>query len=326
MMQNSEPIISLIERMTINPRKIIPFAFLFSLALLPACTHPVASDDDDADDVEATTPVTVSNVTFGPIEETIELNAVSTFQKKVPVNAITTGYVDEINVSIGSNVGLDQLLFTLKTREAAALQNSGIDSLMKFSGIVNIKSQKAGVITTLDHQKGDYVQDGDELAVISDRSSLVFLLQVPFEMNAFVKVGGDCEIVLPGDSTLKGKIIGSLPEVDVASQTQQFVVKAITNQQLPENLIAKVRIVKSTKEKATLIPKTALLSDETQTEFWVMKLVNDSTAVKVDVKTGIQTEDESEIVDPQFTEKDRILVSGNYGLSDTAKVSIREKE
>ncbi|HET6991155.1 MAG TPA: RND transporter, partial [Bacteroidia bacterium] len=75
-----------------------------------------------------------------------------------------------------------------------------------------------------------------------------------------------------------------------------------------------------------LIPKAALLSNETQTEFWVMKLINDSTAVKVDVKLGIQSEDQSEIVDPAFTDKDRILLTGNYGIPDTAKVSIQAKE
>lgn len=303
---------------------ILLFAFPSLLFLIPSCGNKTNSEEEDAEN--PTTPVTVTNVSFGPMSEVVELNAVSTFQKKVSVKATTTGYIDDIRVSLGGNVGMDQLMFTIKTREATALQNAGIDSLMKFSGIINIKSQKAGVITSLTHQRGDYVLDGDELAVISDRSSLVFLLQVPFEMNSFVKVGRDVEIVLPGDSVLKGKIIGSLPQVDAVSQTQQFVVQAQTNEQLPENLIAKVRIVKAIKEKAAIVPKAALLSDETQTEFWVMKLINDSTAVKVVVQTGIQSEESAEIVSPTFSENDRILLNGNYGLSDTAKVSIREKE
>ncbi len=306
--------------------KSISPAFIFLFTLLAGCGHAPTTDEGAGDELEATTPVTITNVSTGPIAETIELNAVSVFQKKVSVKATTTGYVDGINVSIGSSVGMDQVLFTLKTREANALLNSGIDSLMKFTGVINIKSQKAGIITTLTHQKGDYVLDGDELAVISDRSSLVFLLQVPFEMNAFVKIGKDVEIVLPGDSVIKGKITGSLPVVDATSQTQQFVVTALTNETLPENLIAKVRIVKSINQTATIIPKSALLSDETQTEFWVMKLINDSVAVKVPVKMGIQSEDQAEIVSPIFTEKDRILLTGNYGLADTAKVAIQTKE
>lgn len=298
--------------------------FLFAFAL-SSCKHDAGGDGED-EDVQSITPVTISNVAFGPITENLELNAVSAFQKKISVKATTTGYIEDVNVNLGSTVGSDEILFTIKTKEAAALNNAGIDSLVKFSGVIKIKSQKSGILTTLSHQKGDFVQEGDELAVISDRTSLVFLLQVPFEMNRFVKVGKDCEIILPGDSVIQGKITGTLPEVDPASQTQQYVVKANTSQSLPENLIAKVRVVKSVKEKTTLVPNDALLSDETQTEFWVMKLMNDSTAVKTIVQPGIKSGDQTEILEPAFTDTDKIIVKGNYGLADTAKVVITGKE
>ena len=49
-------------------------------------------------------------------------------------------------------------------------------------------------------------------------------------------------------------------------------------------------------------------------EYWVMKLVNDTTAVKQDVSIGRKTKTEIEITDPVFSADDRILVSGNYGL------------
>ncbi|MBI3511832.1 MAG: efflux RND transporter periplasmic adaptor subunit [Bacteroidetes bacterium] len=298
---------------------------VFFVLLIWSCGKTDNSDDGD-DQAEAITPVTVTHVTNGPVSEMIELNAITMFQKKIPVKAGISGYVNEINVNIGSEVGNNQRIFSLETKEAWALQNSSADSAMKFSGVIPVLAQKAGVITTVDHQKGDFVQEGDELAVISDRSSLVFILQVPYEMNAYVKIGAACDIVLEGDSILKGNITGALPMVDPSSQTQQMVVRAFTTKKLPENLIAKVRIVKSTKQNAILIPKEAILSDETQTIFWVMKLANDSTAVRVDVKTGIQSDGMYEIIDPAFFPDDRILLSGNYGLSDTAKVMIKAKE
>ena len=70
------------------------------------------------------------------------------------------------------------------------------------------------------------------------------------------------------------------------------------------------------------MPAAAILSDETHTEFWVMKLINDSTAVKVAVKKGIETDGKVEIVSPVFNPKERIIITGNYGLSDTASVKI----
>ncbi len=64
-----------------------------------------------------------------------------------------------------------------------------------------------------------------------------------------------------------------------------------------------------------MLPKPAILGNETQTEFWVMRLINDSTAVKIPVKIGIENFGEVEITDPVFQSSDKILFSGNYGLA-----------
>jgi hypothetical protein len=53
-----------------------------------------------------------------------------------------------------------------------------------------------------------------------------------------------------------------------------------------------------------------------------MKMMNDSTAIKVPVKKGIENDGKVEITAPVFSNKDRIVVSGNYGLSDTARVVV----
>ena len=290
--------------------------------------HSSDKNSDAETTASAKTPVTTTSVTIESIDETLDLRATSQFQKKVAIKSNTNGYIDNVTINIGDEVSLDQLLFTIKTKEASAIenQNNTKDTSLNFSGLLKIKAQKTGIITTLDHQKGDYVQDGDELGVISERSSLIFILEVPFELHSFVKVNDDCEIVLPDNQIIKGKISGVLPSVDAVAQTQSFVVKPLTDIKLPENLIAKIRIIKSTKEKATVLTKSALLADETQTEFWVMKLINDSTAIKVLVKKGIETNDKVEILEPQFSPDDKIIFTGNYGLADTAKVSIQKSE
>ncbi len=53
-----------------------------------------------------------------------------------------------------------------------------------------------------------------------------------------------------------------------------------------------------------------------------MKLLDDSTAVKIAVKKGIETADKIEIVSPSFNPADRFVLTGNYGLADTAKISL----
>ena len=305
--------------------KIILFVAIIVFTALFSCKEKeTPSDEEKASN--AKTPVTLCNVNVEPISETIELRGTSQFQKKVAVKANATGYINNITINIGDEVSSDQLLFTIKTKEASAIDNqkSTSDTSLNFSGVLRIKAQKSGIITTLDHQKGDYVQDGDQLGIISERNSLVFILEVPYELHEYLKLNGDCEIVLADDKIITGKISKELSSVDPVAQTQSYVVKPLNEINIPENLIAKIRIIKRTKDKATVLPKSALLADETQTEFWVMKLINDSTAIKVSVKKGIETTDKVEITEPIFNELDRIIFTGNYGLADTAKISIQK--
>jgi hypothetical protein len=95
---------------------------------------------------------------------------------------------------------------------------------------------------------------------------------------------------------------------------------------VPENLAATVKFLRNSKSDATVLPREAILTDETQTEFWIMKMVDSVTAVKVPVTRGLETSDEVEIISPRLTPSDLILLTGNYGLPDTAKVIIENKK
>jgi len=127
--------------------------------------------------------------------------------------------------------------------------------------------------------------------------------------------------LLPDGKSLPGHITSITPTVDSASQTQNIIL-TVNDRTLPINLIAKVRIAKTTKSSPVSLPKQSVLSDETQTRFWVMKLLDSATAVKVPVKKGMETNDRIEILSPGFTNSDRFLLTGNYGLPDTAKIRI----
>ena len=71
-----------------------------------------------------------------------------------------------------------------------------------------------------------------------------------------------------------------------------------------------------------MLPKSCVLSDEMMKEFWVMKLINDSTAIKIPVIVGNKNSERIEVLSPQFNSADKIISKGNYGLPDTAFVSI----
>ena len=53
-----------------------------------------------------------------------------------------------------------------------------------------------------------------------------------------------------------------------------------------------------------------------------MKMIDSATAVKVAVVKGVETGNRVEILRPQFSQTDKILLTGNYGLPDTARVRV----
>jgi hypothetical protein len=287
------------------------------------CSQKPGNTGEVADRVQAGTPVTVTQVGQGSLNDYIELNAVSAFLQKSYVKANANGYLEANDVYMGKYVDVGQALFALKTKEAQSIGNSIkiLDSGFHFSGVNHIRASQRGYITQLNHQAGDYVQDGEQLAVVSDRNSFVFLLNLPYELRAYVLSQRTVDLILPDGEKLSGTIGAAMPTMDSASQTQNVIIRIDSRQPIPENLIAKVRILKTARNATQSLPKAAVLADETESNFWVMKMIDSTRAVKIPVKKGIETQDRIEILSPVFAASDRILVSGNYGLPDTARVN-----
>ena len=296
----------------------------FFAVFVSACNHGKPASES-AEDVSVITPVTITPVSFGPVTEKTELPATTAYLNKSIVRSLTTGTVENISLMMGDPVKKDQLLYTIRTKESSALKNAfKTDTTLSFNGSININAVRDGIISGISHQRGDFVQEGDELAVISDQSSLVFILDAPFEYQKYVEANRSCSIRLPDNRIIEGNITGKLPEMDPQSQTVHYIIRTSVPQQFPANLNAFVSIVKNVKNNSELIPRDAVLGNETQTEFWVMKLINDSLAVKVPVKKGFEDNTQVEILEPEFLKTDRFVLTGGYGLPDTAKVLIKK--
>ena len=296
----------------------------FLCILLISCHSKDSEITGNEERPEVVTPVTTVSVSNGPMEEFIELNATSVFQQKWIVKSNVTGYLQKSNIQLNKFVNTGQVLFTLKTKEAQSIGNTIniLDSSFKFSGINTVRSNGTGFISEISHQSGDYLQDGEQLAVVTDTKSFVFLLDLPYEMRPYIIGKNSVQLLLPDGEKIDAYISGNMPVMDSAAQTQRIVLKVNANHPIPENLIAKVRLVKTENNHAYYLPKAAVLADEAQSNFWVMKMINDSMAAKVEIKKGIETKDNVEIVSPVFSGHDKILVTGNFGLPDTAKVKM----
>ena len=301
--------------------------FVSLAVVLASCKNKEPEPKEEAADekTESATPVTVGSVEKGTMQDYIDLNATSVFLTKSYVKAIANGYLQTVNAKPGEYVSRGKELFTLKTKEAETLGNTinVLDSSFKFSGVIHIKSNGNGFIAQLNHQAGDYVQDGEQLAVINDANSFSFILALPYELRGYLVSNKTLEVLLPDSTKLTGYVASYMPTVDSVSQTQNVVIKVNSKTMLPENLIGKVRIIKTSHPNTVFVPKAAVLTDETQSNFWIMKLIDSTTAVKVPVTKGIETKDKVEIKSPPLNTTDKILLTGNYGLPDTAKVIIQ---
>ena len=295
------------------------------IGLLLSCKSKEAGSAEEEQATEETqTPVTVTHIERGDLIEYVELNATSVYQQSNFIKASSNGYLKSVNVKLGQQIQSGQLAFTLQTKESKALGSTinDLDPSFHFSGMINIKATTGGYIQELNHQAGDYVQDGEQLAVLSDAKTFGFVMNVPYEWRQFVGTGKALDIILPDKSVLKGVVSSILPNVDSVSQTQSVFIRINSPGMIPQNLIGKVRIPKLQRNNTVSLPKSAILADETQANFWVMKMIDSVTAVKVPVIKGLETSDRVEIIRPAFTDQDNILLTGHYGLGDTAKVKI----
>jgi len=304
---------------------------LIIVAALGICFCWACHSADPASPAEETvpsTPVTAAPVQFGLVADSLELNASSAFLQNSYVKSIAAGYIKSVLIKPGDFVSNGQLLFTLETKESAVIGNTinNLDTSFKFSGLIRIPAKDHGFITQLNHQPGDYVQDGEQLAVISDQNSFVFLLNMPYEDRNIVLGAKNVYLSLPDGTRLTGTIGTLFPNVDSSTQTQTVALRVNNRYPIPQNLIARVHILRNANAHAQTVQRSAVLSDETQSSFWVMKMMDSSTAVKVPVKKGMEFPDKIEILDPLFKPTDRILISGNYGLPDTAKVYIQKSD
>lgn len=277
----------------------------------------------EADQGEQTPVVSVktSTVRFGEIDSKLTFNGKTVYLKKNMVSSPISGYVRQISIKFGDYVKKGELLFEIQTKENKALESSNSGNM----GLINVFAPSQGVISTLNvTENGAYVVEGAALCTVAENHDVLVQLNLPFEFNSLVKNGANCTLVLGEDTKFSGTIYQILSTVDDANQTQQVLIKPHYNKPLPENLNLVVEILKARHGKTCLIPRNALMTNETQTEFWVMK-VEKNKALKIKVLKGIENDDVVEILKSGLTTSDLVISEGAYGLNDGAEVKITPK-
>ncbi|GAA4309157.1 efflux RND transporter periplasmic adaptor subunit [Compostibacter hankyongensis] len=297
---------------------------LILLSVADSGCHQTEPDNNADNEESAVTPVTITQADTAVLKETITLNAVSTFLLNTDVKANVNGYITRSAIHNGEKVHQGQTLFVLETREARSIGNTinQLDSTFKFSGNNTVKSPSSGYVIMLNHQPGDYVQDGEVLATVANEPSFGFMLSLPYEDRQLLLHNKNVVILLPDSTLLQGTVLQWMPQMDSLIQTQQVFIKTRSHNTIPAGLIAQAILAGNASSHPSL-PTAAVLSDESQQHFWVMKLLSDSMAVKIPIQKGVESGGRVEIVAPAVQATDRFVLQGAYGLPDTAQVAIQ---
>jgi hypothetical protein len=274
-------------------------------------------------ETEQTPVVSVKTIAVktGDIESSLSLNGKTTYLKKNTIISPISGYIVKMNIRFGDKVKKNDILFEIQTKENKALENSG--TMEGNAGIIKVTASSDGLIDELNISgTGFYITEGGTLCTISEYQDLMVLVNVPYEYNSLVKSGAECKITLSDNSGFKGTVYRKMPAMNEVSQTQNVLIKPDTKRELPENLNLTVIFVTAKHTGSFLVPKEAVMTNETQTQFWIMKIFSDSLAVKIPVQLGIANDSIVEILSSGLSKNDLTIYEGAYGLPDSTVVRI----
>lgn len=299
------------------------YALLFACALNLAGCSGNGSNRNEGNGQTPKTSVTTTHAAYGSISQSVALSATTAYLDKSTITAPIPAFVMKAMVQTGTYVKKGQPIYILESKERHALGRNGEDG---DNGIIQIKAAHSGIVLDVQQQTGCYVTEGSTLCTIADAGSLVFIINMPYEQKRYARNGSICMLELPDGTQLKAVVQSTLATMDASSQSEQVIARAKAPL-LPEGMTVKALFTTNdaSGSKNILLPKSAVQSDETMNEYWVMKLSDDSTATKVPVKVVCSNTNEVEIKDGTLSPKDQIILTGGYGLEDGAKVTVNNR-
>src|SRR6266513_195331 len=127
---------------------------LFSLLLLftIACKHKT----QDAPVEEKGTPVRVTTVNKKFLNDTLSLYGTLSFVKKTPLLSPIAGFIQSVTTNPGDIPEVGKILFTLKTKEAAAYPDFVADTLFK-NMVITVKANHQFRVDSVLKEAGDFV-------------------------------------------------------------------------------------------------------------------------------------------------------------------------
>lgn len=199
-----------------------------------------------------------------------------------------------------------------------------------------IKSPISGMVSQRYYDLGDQTSPQMPVFTVVDMETVKIKVDIVEADLHSVKKGAKAYIAVKGleNKQFTGNVDKVHPTVDPATRTVTAeIIVDNKNLELRPGMYAKVNIVTQTAEDAILIPNHAIIENTfrkwlggevSNAEIVVTKscyIVKDGKAVKVDLKTGITDEVNTQVLEG-INPDDKLIVIGQHNIADGAKVKI----
>lgn len=182
----------------------------------------------------------------------------------------------------------------------------------------NITSPIDGTVTHLSARIGALADATAPLATVADLSSLFARVQVPSADQTRLAVGAKADVSV-GSVQTTGSIIRISSEADPATgNVEAFALIENGQKALRPGFVCTVRVWLPPVEDALVIPTTAV-ADRDGTP--VVTVVRAGKAHEVEVKLGVQTRQETQVL-AGLSAGDTVATKGGYGLPDGCPVEV----
>src|SRR6185437_12029603 len=189
-----------------------------------------------------------------------------------------------------------------------------------------IRSPIDGVVTDRPLYPGEMASTSTPLLTVMNTAQVILKAHVPQSDAMLLRKGDKASVTAAGlEKPMEGLVTVVSPALDPNSTTVEIWVQAANpEQQLRPGVSAHLFITAQTVKNALVVPSNALLNASGDTA-QVMVVDSASTAQSRDVKVGIQTAQQTQIVSG-LKAGEQVITDGAYGLPDKTKVKIEKAE
>jgi membrane fusion protein (multidrug efflux system) len=247
------------------------------------------------------------------IDEYIKTNGDIISRKNVNIYPDTSGKLVRLHVSLGDFVQKNQVIGEVDPSKPGSVYTHNY-----------VKSPISGTITGLPTDIGSTVTTQTPIAAVGDLGNIVIQSFISERFVSKIKIGQLLFFSLeayPG-VTFTAKIVEKSPILDRESRTLEIWAKPEPpDSRIQAGMFPSIKLITQHKENVIVVPKECIVHSHTSS--WVFVVMENNTARKKMVKTGLESDGMVEIT-AGLDIGDVIVTRGQYALSDGVSVNIIE--